>query len=55
MKQLRKVDDNIMLRMNTTNVQSEEACANFFRELTQAYTRREEAVQFCQSVSHKNL
>ncbi|RKP10223.1 caffeine-induced death protein 2-domain-containing protein [Thamnocephalis sphaerospora] len=49
MKELRRVDDNIMLRINTTNIRSEEACASFFRDLTRAYERRERAVAFCQS------
>jgi hypothetical protein len=51
MKELRRIDDNIMLRMNTTNTHSEAACADFFRQLAAAYERRERAVAFCRGVS----
>ncbi|CAG8439342.1 13746_t:CDS:2 [Funneliformis caledonium] len=41
MKEYRKIDDNIMLRMNTTNTHSEAACADFFKQLSDAYQKRE--------------
>ncbi|CAG8745461.1 13648_t:CDS:2, partial [Acaulospora morrowiae] len=42
MKEYRKIDDNIMLRMNTTNTHSEKACAQFFQQLADAYSQREQ-------------
>ncbi|RUS23042.1 hypothetical protein BC937DRAFT_92997 [Endogone sp. FLAS-F59071] len=55
MKEYRRVDDNIMLRMNTTNTHSEAACADFFKDLTYAYHKREDAVNYCLKVIDQEL
>jgi Caffeine-induced death protein 2 len=51
MKEYRKVDDNIMLRMNTTDTHSEAGCAEFFKQLADAYQKREDSVNYCLKVS----
>jgi hypothetical protein len=51
MKEYRKVDDNIMLRMNTTDTHSEAGCAEFFKQLAEAYQKRENTVNYCLKVS----
>ena len=53
MKEYRKIDDNIMLRMNTTDTHSEASCKEFFKHLSDAYTRREKAVESCLKVSNQ--
>ncbi|CAO3653063.1 unnamed protein product [Cunninghamella echinulata] len=50
MKELRKVDDNIILRLNSTDTHSENACGDFFKQLSSAYRKREEAVDYCLKV-----
>lgn len=50
MKEYRKIDDNIMLKLNTTDTYSKEACANFFVELADAYQKREYAIDKCLKV-----
>lgn len=47
MKELRKVDDNIILGLNSTDTHSENACGEFFNRLATAYTKREDAVDYC--------
>ncbi|KAI7861619.1 caffeine-induced death protein 2 [Spinellus fusiger] len=47
MKELRRVDDNIVPRLNSTDVHSEAACAEFFKELATSYAKREEAINYC--------
>ncbi|CAG8603060.1 20418_t:CDS:2 [Cetraspora pellucida] len=47
MKEYRKIDDNIILRMNTTDTHSEQACAEFFKQLTKAYSKREQIINQC--------
>lgn len=53
MKEYRKVDDNIMLRMNTTDTHSEAGCAEFFKQLAEAYQKREDTVNYCLKVGSK--
>ncbi|RUP48644.1 caffeine-induced death protein 2-domain-containing protein [Jimgerdemannia flammicorona] len=55
MKEYRRVDDNIMLRMNTTDTHSESACAAIFTELANAYHKREDAVNYCLKVIDQEL
>ena len=50
MKEYRKIDDNILLRMNTTNTHSEVSCKEFFKHLSDAYARREKAIGSCLKV-----
>ncbi len=55
MKEYRKIDDNIMLRLNTTNTHSEAACADFFKQLVDAYQKRERVVNKCLKVCDVSL
>ncbi|OZJ05264.1 hypothetical protein BZG36_01971 [Bifiguratus adelaidae] len=55
MREYRKVDDNIMLRMNTTDTHSEAACAAFFIQLAEAYHQREDVVNYCLKVMDEEL
>ncbi|CAO3650293.1 unnamed protein product [Cunninghamella blakesleeana] len=50
MKELRRVDDNIIPRLNSTDTHSEGACADFFKQLSSAYRKREQAVDYCLKV-----
>ncbi|KAJ1972227.1 hypothetical protein H4R35_004794 [Dimargaris xerosporica] len=50
MKELRRLDDNIMIRLNSTNTHSAAACAELFERLSQAYIRREKAINYCLEV-----
>ncbi|SAL99002.1 hypothetical protein [Absidia glauca] len=50
MKELRRVDDNIILGLNSTDTHSENACGEFFNRLATAYRKREEAVDYCLKV-----
>lgn len=51
MKEYRRVDDNIILRMNTTDTHSEAGCGEFFKQLADAYQKREDTVNYCLKVS----
>ncbi|KAJ2082110.1 hypothetical protein H4R24_001851 [Coemansia sp. RSA 988] len=53
--ELRKVDDNIMLRMNTTNTASADDCKALFAVLQTAYARREHDIRFCVDVLDRNI
>ncbi|KAJ2726871.1 hypothetical protein GGI07_000199 [Coemansia sp. Benny D115] len=55
LKQLRKVDDNIILRMNGTNTASQEDCLAFFKVLRTAYSRRERDITFCLGVLDQQI
>ncbi|KAK9764633.1 hypothetical protein K7432_007710 [Basidiobolus ranarum] len=55
MKGLRKIDDNIMLQMNSTNIHSENACATIFGQLSEAYKKREKSIQYCLTVLDEEL
>ena len=50
MKELRRVDDNIIPRMNMTDTHSEKACGEFFSQLAESYRKRENAVDYCLKV-----
>jgi hypothetical protein len=50
MKELRRVDDNIILGLNSTDTHSENACGEFFNRLATAYRKREQAVDYCLKV-----
>lgn len=50
MKELRRVDDNIILGLNSTDTHSENACGEFFTRLATAYRKREQAVDYCLKV-----
>jgi hypothetical protein len=53
MKELRKVDDNIINRLNSTSVQAEGVCGDFFRQMSAAYAQRDEAIDYCLKVKKK--
>ncbi|KAI8323339.1 hypothetical protein GQ54DRAFT_112206 [Martensiomyces pterosporus] len=55
MKQLRRVDDNIMLRMNNTNTASDGECLAFFKVLQTAYMRREHDISKCIGVMDRAI
>ncbi|KAJ1992660.1 hypothetical protein H4R33_000933 [Dimargaris cristalligena] len=55
MKELRRIDDNIILRMNKTDTHSDGACAEFFTNLSRAYTQRDKAIDYCLGVVDKKL
>ncbi|KAG0324689.1 hypothetical protein BGZ99_001575 [Dissophora globulifera] len=55
MKSFRVLDDNIMLRLNETNTQTEAACASFFNELVAAYQKRDASIKFCLETMDKNI
>ncbi|KAJ1836345.1 hypothetical protein IWW55_004049 [Coemansia sp. RSA 2706] len=50
LRQLRKVDDNIILRMNTTNTAEPSECRALFGVLQAAYRRRDHDVRYCLDV-----
>ncbi|KAI7823952.1 hypothetical protein BX661DRAFT_185988, partial [Kickxella alabastrina] len=55
MRELRKVDDNIILRMNNTNTAAAEDCLAFFNVLRTAYARREHDISYCLSVLEQRI
>ncbi|KAL1932809.1 hypothetical protein VTP01DRAFT_8487 [Rhizomucor pusillus] len=55
MKELRRVDDNIIPRLNSTDTHSQKACGQFFAELAEAYKKREEAVNYCLKVMDEQI
>ncbi|KAI9490781.1 caffeine-induced death protein 2 [Zychaea mexicana] len=55
MKELRRVDDNIIPRMNSTDTHSEKACGEFFSQLAQSYRKRENAVDYCLKVMDEQI
>ncbi|ORX63188.1 hypothetical protein DM01DRAFT_1315019 [Hesseltinella vesiculosa] len=55
MKELRRVDDNIILRLNGTDTHSENACGDFFSQLSAAYKKRDDAIDYCLKVMDDEL
>ncbi|RIA89191.1 caffeine-induced death protein 2 [Glomus cerebriforme] len=55
MKEFRKIDDNIMLKMNTTDTHSKDACADFFKKLADAYQKREYVINKCLKILDAEL
>lgn len=55
MKELRRVDDNIILGLNSTDTHSENACGEFFTRLATAYQKREGAVDYCLKVMDSEI
>ncbi|KAJ2806657.1 hypothetical protein H4R20_001607 [Coemansia guatemalensis] len=53
--ELRRVDDNIMLRMNTTNTADADDCKALFAVLQTAYARREHDIRFCVDVLDRKI
>lgn len=50
MKELRRVDDNIINRLNSTSTQAEGVCGEFFKQMSDAYHKRDEAIDYCLKV-----
>lgn len=50
MKELRRVDDNIINRLNSTSTQAEGVCGDFFKQMSDAYHKRDEAIDYCLKV-----
>ncbi|KAI7860503.1 caffeine-induced death protein 2 [Circinella umbellata] len=55
MKELRRVDDNIIPRMNMTDTHSEKACGEFFSQLAESYRKRENAVDYCLKIMDEQI
>ncbi|KAJ1998599.1 hypothetical protein IWW39_000201 [Coemansia spiralis] len=55
LRQLRKVDDNIMLRLNNTNTASREDCLALFNALQTTYLRRSKDIDTCVAVLDRKL
>ncbi|KAI9310170.1 caffeine-induced death protein 2 [Dichotomocladium elegans] len=55
MKELRRVDDNIIPRLNSTDTHSEKACGEFFAQLAESYRKREQAVDYCLKVMDEQI
>ncbi|KAI8333208.1 caffeine-induced death protein 2 [Choanephora cucurbitarum] len=55
MKELRRVDDNIINRLNSTATQTEGACADFFKQMSEAYYKRDEAIDYCLKLMDEDL
>jgi hypothetical protein len=53
MKELRKVDDNIINRLNSASTQAEGSCGEFFKQMSEAYSQRDEAIDYCLKVKKK--
>ncbi|KAJ1734910.1 hypothetical protein LPJ72_002129 [Coemansia sp. Benny D160-2] len=54
-KQLRRVDDNIILRMNNTNTAAAGECLAVFQILQTAYRRREHDIGMCLGVLDRRI
>lgn len=50
MKEFRKVDDNIINRLNSTSTQAEGVCGEFFKQMSEAYAQRDQAIDYCLKV-----
>lgn len=50
MKELRRVDDNVINRLNSNATQAEGVCSDFFTQMTEAYAKRDEAIDYCLKV-----
>ncbi|KAG9292002.1 hypothetical protein G9A89_017901 [Geosiphon pyriformis] len=55
MKEYRKIDDNIMIRLNTTDTHSVTSCEDLFKQLAGAYTKREKAIKSCLKILDEEL
>lgn len=57
MKELRRVDDNIINRLNSSLSQADAdgVCSDFFKQMSEAYYKRDEAIDYCLKVIKKVL
>lgn len=54
MKELRRVDDNIINRLNSSLSQAaaDAVCGDFFKQMSEAYAKRDEAIDYCLKVKN---
>ncbi|KAJ2846328.1 hypothetical protein IWW36_004405 [Coemansia brasiliensis] len=55
LRQQRKIDDNIILRMNTTDTAKMSECKALFAVLQAAYQRRDRDIEFCLNVLDQKI
>ncbi|GAN01229.1 hypothetical protein MBANPS3_006779 [Mucor bainieri] len=55
MKEFRKVDDNIINRLNSTSTQAEGVCGEFFKQMSEAYAQRDQAIDYCLKLMDEDL
>ncbi|KAJ2157926.1 hypothetical protein GGF46_004148 [Coemansia sp. RSA 552] len=55
LRELRSVDDNIILRLNSTNTAAESECLALFKVLQTAYNRRSHDISYCLGVLDKRI
>lgn len=55
LKEYRRVDDNIMLKLNTTNTHSEASCGELFQQMVDSFMKREKAIKYCLSVFDEDV
>ncbi|KAJ2742152.1 hypothetical protein GGI20_004689 [Coemansia sp. BCRC 34301] len=55
LRQLRKIDDTIMLRLNSTDTASQEDCLALFNALKTTYQQRSKGIDMCVSVLDRKL
>lgn len=41
------MDDNVINRLNSTSTQTEGACSDFFKQMSEAYAKRDETINYC--------
>ncbi|KAG2193347.1 caffeine-induced death protein 2 [Mucor mucedo] len=55
MKELRRVDDNVINRLNSNGTHAEGVCSDFFKQMTEAYAKRDEAINYCLKLMDEDL
>jgi hypothetical protein len=55
LKELRRVDDNILPRLNATNTHSDDDCKQFIVQLARAYQDRQDAIAHCTGLMDKEV
>ncbi|KAJ1753453.1 hypothetical protein LPJ79_000312 [Coemansia sp. RSA 1821] len=55
LRQQRKIDDNIILQMNTTDTAKVSECKALFAVLQAAYQRRDHDIEFCLNVLDQKI
>ncbi|GAA5810104.1 hypothetical protein MFLAVUS_003523 [Mucor flavus] len=55
MKDLRRVDDNVINRLNGAATQVDGSCSEFFKQMSEAYAKRDEAIDYCLKLMDEDL
>ncbi|KAJ9049920.1 hypothetical protein DSO57_1019539 [Entomophthora muscae] len=55
LKVLRRVDDNIIPKLNDARTKSAESCTTFLQSLSETYSKREQAINFCAKLVNERL